>query len=327
MMIRNVVTLAAAVLFLALPFTVSAGASLDRGIELFETGDFAEARQDFEGVLQADDENHVALYYLARIGLVNENHDDAIDQLRKAVKLDETNSIYRTWLGRAYIEKLQNASFFEQGVLAGRALDNLKKAVELDPSNIEARIYLGEYYLNAPSIGGGSKKKAREQALEVQKYDTLQGNWMLARIYMMDEEHDAAIVKLKACVEADPANMEYRYQLGMLYQKLERYEETFTVLEQICEIDPDASGALYQIGRTAVFSATNIDRGIECLQIYLTKEVEPGYPGYDGAHWRLGMLHEHKGDVAPARMEYETAIQINPEQDNYRDALEKLDKD
>ena len=326
-MIRDVLTLAAAILLLALPSAVSAGASLDRGIELFEAGEFPEARQSFEGVLDDDGENHAAMFYLARIELMDENHDGAIDQLRNAVKLDQTNSNYQTWLGRAYIEKLQNASHFEQGVLAGRALDSLKKAVKLDPSNIEARMYLGEYYLNAPSIGGGSKKKAREQALEVRKHDPLQGDWMLARIYIMNEEYDAALAKLKTCVGADPANIEYQYQLGMLYQQLKRYEETFEVLEGICVIDPDARGALYQIGRTAVFSGTNVDRGIECLEIYLTKDVESGYPGHDGAHWRLGMLYEHKGDVATARAEYETAMQINPEQDNYRDSLEKLDKD
>ena len=121
--------------------------------------------------------------------------------------------------------------------------------------------------------------------------------------------------------------MEYRYQLGMLYQQLERYEATFDALEHICEIDPGALGALYQIGRTAAFSGTNLDRGIECLQVYLTKDVKPGYPGYDGAHWRLGILFEHKGDVATARTEYETAMRLNPEQDSYRDALEKLNGD
>jgi tetratricopeptide (TPR) repeat protein len=293
---------------------------------LFETGDLAAAEKSFKDALEADGENHAALFYLGRIALADEDIDGAIDQLRQAVKLNETDSDYRTWLGRAYIAKLQTVSFFEKGVVAGRALENLKKAVDLDPSNIEARISLGGYYLNAPSIAGGSTKKAREQAEEVLKYDAVEGNSMLARIHIKNEEYDHAIEKLDVCIEAKPDNIEYRYHLGMLYQQLERYDETFDVFEQVLEIDPDNRAALYQIGRTAAFSGTNIDRGIECLRVYLEKDVESGYPGYDGAHWRLGMLFEHRGDVARARTEYETAVRLNPEEDRYGESLKELDE-
>lgn len=324
-MTTNMFRVASLIALLAFPLGLVAGESLDHGIQSFESGNFTEAKKSFEGILETNSENHTALYYLGRIDLADEDLDGAIDRLRKAVKLDETNSSYRTWLGRAYIAKLQTVSFFEKGVLAGRALENLQKAVELDPTNIEARISLGGYYLSAPSVAGGSRKKAREQAEEVIKHDTLEGNWMFARIHIKDKEYDRAIEKLSACVEAKPDNIEYRYHLGMLYQELERYDETFEVFEEILEADPDNRGALYQIGRTAVFSGTNVDRGIECLRKYIEYDVEPGYPGYDGAHWRLGMLFEHKNDLATARTEYETAVRLNPDEERYSESLKSLD--
>ena len=299
-------------LLLALPSFLLAGESLDQAIALYEQGDLTAAKQSFTNILDADAEDHAALFYLGRIALAEQDLDGAIEQLQKAVKLNGTDSNYRTWLGRAYIQKLQTVSFFEKGVLSGRALDNLKKAVELDPSNIEARISLGGYYLNAPSIAGGSKKKALEQAEEVVKYDALEGNWMLARIHIKNEEYDEAIAKLGACIDAKPDNIEYRYHLGMLYQELERYEEAFEVFEAVVEIEPDNRSVLYQIGRTAAFSGTNLDRGIECLDRYLTMEVTPGNPGYDGAHWRLGMIYEHSGDLAMARTEYENRGRAQP---------------
>ncbi len=253
--------------------------------------------------------------------------DGAIGHFKKAVELDETDSMYRTWLGRAYIAKLQTVSFFEKGILSGRALEQLQKAVKLDPTNVEARVTLAGYYLNAPSIAGGSKKKARAQAEEIVKYDEVRGNWILAGVLIKDEQYDAAIEKLEGCIEAQPDNIEYRYRLAMLYLQLEQYDKTFAEFEEVLRIDPQAAGALYQIGRTAVFSGTNLDRGIQCLQEYLTIEVQPGYPGYDGAHWRLGMLYEHKGDAAIARTEYETASRLNPDDDKYRDSLNELAKD
>jgi tetratricopeptide (TPR) repeat protein len=316
--------IASVILLMAFPPGLLAVNSLDRGIELFEAGDLPAAKESLEGVLEADSENHAALFYLGRIALAEEDLDGAIGRLQQAVKLDGDDSAYRTWLGRAYIAKLQTVSFFERGVLSGRALEHLQKAVELDPSNVEARITLGGYYLSAPPIAGGSKKKAREQAEEVLKHDAVEGNAMLARIHIKDEEYDQAIEKLSACVEAKPDNIEYRYHLGMLYQQLERYENAFEAFEEILAIDPEDRAALYQIGRSAALSGLNTDRGIECLTVYLAKDVKPGYPGYDGAHWRLGMIFEHKGDVATARTEYETAVRLNPDEDRYKESLEAL---
>jgi tetratricopeptide (TPR) repeat protein len=312
---------------LAIPAELSAAQSLGEAVEMFETGEFTAAKTSFEAVVETDGENHAALYYLGRIALIDEDLDGAIEHLRRAVKLEEDDSVYRMWLGRAYIAKLQTVSFYEKGMLAGRALENLQKAVELDPSNIEARITLGSYYLNAPSIAGGSKKKAREQAEVVVTHNPVEGNAMLAGIHIKDKEYDQAIEKLNACIEAKPDNLEYRYQLGMLYQELERYDETYAAFEEIVAIDPDNVAALYQIGRTAAMSGTNTDRGIACLRAYLEKEVQPGYPGYDGAHWRLGMLYEHQGNVPVARSEYELAVQLNPDEDRYNDSLKKLDEE
>ena len=253
--------------------------------------------------------------------------DGAIAQFRKAVESDENDSMCRTWLGRAYIAKLQTVSFFERGVLSGRALEQLQVAIKLDPTNVAARTTLAGYYLNAPSIAGGSKSKAREQAEEIIKYDEVQGNWILSGVLVKEGQYDEAVNKLETCVEAQPDNIEYRYRLAMLYQELELYDSAFVEFEDLLRIDPMAAGALYHIGRTAAFSRTNLDRGIECLQKYVTLPVVPGHPGYDAAHWRMGMLYEHKGDVSRARAEYESALTLNPNDSKYRDALNELAKE
>jgi tetratricopeptide (TPR) repeat protein len=252
------------------------------------------------------------------------DNDGAIDYLKKAVEQDESNSMYRTWLGRAYIAKLQTSSFMEKGILSGRALEQLRKAVDLDPANVEARVTLAGYYLNAPSIAGGSKKKAREQAEEIVKYDEVRGNWLLARVLIKEERFEEAIEMINACISADPGNADFRYQLAMVYQQLERWNECFVELEAVLAIEPDAAGAIYQIGRTAALSGENTDRGIECLERYLTLEVLPGYPGHDGAHWRLGIIYEMRGDSEMAKEHFETAIRLNPDEERYRKSLNEL---
>lgn len=316
------------ILLIAIAATpVRAAAGQDAGRAAFESGDYAAAARLFEAAIAADENDPVGHYYLGRIALVDDEADLAIDHLKRAVALAEDSSTYRSWLGRAYIAKLQTVSFFEKGVISGRALEQLEKAVELDPANIEARISLGGYYASAPSIAGGSRKKALEQAQEVIKYDPVQGNAMMASVHMKKGEFDQAIEKLEFCIDARPDNVDYRYQLGMIHQQEKRYDEAFAAFEAALDIDPGNRAVLYQVGRTAAFSGQNTARGIECLEKYLTLELAPGYPDYAGAHWRLGMIYEHRSDPERARDEYETAVRLDPGSDNYRDSLKNLDND
>jgi len=44
-----------------------------------------------------------------------------------------------------------------------------------------------------------------------------------------------------------------------------------------------------------------------------------------GAHWRLGMLYEIKGDKAAAKKHYEQALALDPNNDNARKSLEALE--
>ena len=46
-----------------------------------------------------------------------------------------------------------------------------ERAVELDPKNSEARADLAEFYIEAPSIVGGGKDKARAQAEALAGFD------------------------------------------------------------------------------------------------------------------------------------------------------------
>jgi uncharacterized protein HemY len=72
------------------------------GIQLFETKKFPEAKKYFESYTNNNKNDPVAASYLGRIFLREENYEKAITWLEKAIKLDENNSDYHLWLGRAY---------------------------------------------------------------------------------------------------------------------------------------------------------------------------------------------------------------------------------
>ncbi len=105
---------------------------------------------------------------------------------------------------------------------------------------------------------------------------------------------------------------------------LDRQYET---LRRVLDIEPDNFTALYQVGRYAARSGKRLEEGRAALERYVA-EATPG--SFDvsvaGAHWRLGMIAEHRGDRAAAREEYERALAADPDFANARRALDRLNQ-
>lgn len=115
-------------------------------------------------------------------------------------------------------------------------------------------------------------------------------------------------------------------QLGFTYQNKQKYEQAFTAFEDLIKVYPNYYPAYYQVGKTAVLSKTNLERGIACLQEYLKHPAEEDQPTHANANFRLGGLWEHKGDKQSAQKEYETALKLDPNYQEAKNALENLKK-
>ncbi len=254
------------------------------------------------------------------------NYDKAIDTFSKASSKDKNNSMIWLWLGKAYIGKVNTASIFWKMRKGRKMKDFFIKAVDLDPENLEAREYLGGYYLNAPSIVGGDKDKAIEQAKEIKKRDYLKGSLFFAQIHEVMERDDEAEAIYMELIESDSTNTHVQYSYGMFHQSRENYTAALWQFENSILADSTNMNAYYQIGRTSVFSGENLNRAIECLVIFLDHPHMKDTPKYESAHWRLGMLYEHKGMIEAARNEYKSALAINPDHKETKNALKNLRK-
>lgn len=87
---------------------------------------------------------------------------------------------------------------------------------------------------------------------------------------------------------------------------------------------PGDLGALYQLGRSAALSGTQLERGEAALRAYLERPRRPELPSHVGAHWRLGQILLARGDREGARREFEEALRLDPKNVDARKALEGL---
>ena len=309
-------------------FPSNISSEIEEGKNSFEAKNFDGAKGIFKKVLNENDESAIANYYFARILFEEKNYDEAIDFFKEAVEFDNKNSNYYLWLAKAYTSEINNVSFISKGIYSSKAMSNLEESIKIDPNNIEARQYLAMFLFRAPAIGGGDKDEAWKQADKIFELDKQQGLTIKAQFYQIEEQFDKALEIFNEQIILDPKNVKLYYSVGLIYQSQKSFDKAFESFEKALKIDKTAYASMYQIGRTAVFSSSNLDKGIIALTNYIENaEIKDNLPAIDGAHWRLGSIYKLKGDKVKAREHYEMAIKLNPDNDSYKESLEAMNNE
>jgi len=264
----------------------------------------------------------------AKKEIKNKKYEEAIEILEELIQTNENNWEHHHWLGIAYLEstKSPGTGMIKAMKKFKKAKKNLIKSVELNPENIDAREQLAYSFYFPPKIAGGNKKKALEHLAEIKKRDSKKGLEISIEFFLFDEKYEKAEQKCKEFIKQYPDDLDILHQLGMIYQQKKDYEKAFESFEKIIKKDSTALNSLYQIGRTAVFSDQNLDRGVECMKLFLQSEPDENSPSLDAAHWRLGMIYEKQGKLDLAEAEFEEALIINPKDKDYKKSLKKLRK-
>ena len=94
----------------------------------------------------------------------------------------------------------------------------------------------------------------------------------------------------------------------------------------IAENHPEAALALFQIGRAAAESDTQLDLAKRCLAQYVADVTSANRPHLEWAHFYLGRILALEGDTDLARGEYASALRIVPGFKPAADALKNLSK-
>ena len=299
----------------------AANGKTEEAVRLFEARQVTQARPLLEAAVREDPSDARAAFYLGRALLSADEVDKAVEWIEKAVALDGGQVEYHLWLGRAYGSKAMRASVFQQPSLAGRVRREFERASALDPDNLEARFGLVEFYLRAPGVMGGSLAKAKEQAKQISARDPLQGHRAAGRVAEHEKRFDDEAQEYSAALRDFPESPEPHYWMADFYERRKDYARAFEIYEKLLEKRPEEWNACYQIGRIAVVSGERLDRGAECLTLYLSHTPGADEPSLASAHFRLGLLYEKKRAKDLARAEYTAALELDPTLKDARKAL------
>jgi tetratricopeptide (TPR) repeat protein len=313
----------AAVSLLVLPAAAGAApAAIDSLESLMKQGDYPGARALAEGMLASDPDNARALIILSQVYLTEEKGPPAVDAAKRAVEIEPSVADYRLWLARAYLLRAGQSTLLSLWY-ARKGKGEYEKAVELDPDNVQIRLELCLYYLLAPGIAGGNGGRAREEAAKIEEQSPLFGAYAWASVWEREKELDRAEQTLMRAVELDTTSTrQAMYALGYFYHRNRRLADARAVFEEILAENPDDTNAMYHIGTTYLLEEKELDRAEELLNVYLESAPKPDQPTHAMAHWRLGMVYELKGEKDLAIEHLEKAVQLNPENREFRATLD-----
>ena len=284
------------------------------------------ALHDLDARIQKDRNDAAAHNAICRLYFQLENWDEAIHACEKAIDLDPQNSEFHQWLGRSYGEKAENAGSLKAFSLVRKVKAEFERAVALGKDNLSAHADLAEFYIEAPSIMGGDKTKARKLAEVVMQRNPAQAHYMLGRLEEKHGARDRAEKEYKAAIEASGNLAVYWVDLASFYRRGGRMNDMESTVNKSQEARLEAAIALFDAATLLLQSGRNFPGAIQMFRQYLAanKFSEDG-PAFR-AHYRLGMLLEKQGDAQNAAREYRAALALASQYHPAQDALARVSR-
>lgn len=298
---------------------------LQQAVRLFHAQEVEAAEELLLAAGKEQPENAKAAFYLGRVYLERGRSKAAVEALERATRLDPESSDYQFWLAEALVARIGEVAFFFKLRVAKRMRKAYEKAVELDPENLEARVAVARYHSEAPPAAGGSAERAATELAEIERRDPALAHVTRGLIHERLGRAEAVEGELRAAVEADPGSVLGWRELGLFFQRRERWEEAQRAFAEVLACVPDDSVALFESARSAIAIAERQLRNAEdALLGYL--QLEPGPeptvlsegepPRRADAYEKLRRVYERQGrpelTVPPFPWRPRAAQKLNP---------------
>jgi tetratricopeptide (TPR) repeat protein len=234
-----------------------------------------------------------------RVRYTLQQWDAAASECEEAVRLDDGNSNYHLWLGRALGERADRASFLSAFSLGKRVRAEFEQAVKLDPRNAPALSDVGEFYREAPGIVGGGLDKAENIAGQLDKIDPARAHELRAAIAESRKDDATAEQELKQAIAAS-AHPAFQWTvLASFYEHRQRWPEMEDAIHNCATAaakDRTAGVALYDGAGVLIRAKRDPELAAKMLQQYQAGDSKTEEAPAFIAHYRLARLLQELGD-------------------------------
>ncbi len=267
--------------------------------------------------------DEIAIWYLANVS--------TNDKTKREVAITKTDTCIAALPKSARchhaVGMLYGAAALSSGPLdmmkyASRIKEEFLLAVELDPGNFEARRDLTQYYLQAPGIAGGSVRKAINNADEMGKINPVLGKFLRSDVHVYEKEFDQAETLLAGIKpgtdeQTNDGLTQAWSSLGFALIADKQYAKAQALFARLVVAEPNNAAAHFGLGR-AQLESNALDAAIASLEHALRIDSKLG------AHYRLGIAYQQKGDKPKAIAAYQQFLSYVPAGKSADDAKKRL---
>lgn len=248
--------------------------------------------------------------------------DEAIVLYKKLVERKPNDANLHYKYGGALGMKALSVSKIKALGIIGDVKDAFLKAAELDPNHIDTRWALVELYMQLPGIIGGSKSKSFKYANELEVLSKVDGYLAKGYIYEYDDEPELAEKYYKLAIETGGSLTCYD-KLTDLYEKEKQPDKAITNLEASGE-KHQRNAMHYQIGKVCAEYNIKLEKGEQCLLVYIEN-----YSAKDGvpkawAYYRLAQIYKFKKNKEDALKWIDKAIVDLPKIDVFKEEKSEI---
>ncbi|MGA9584733.1 MAG: tetratricopeptide repeat protein [Terracidiphilus sp.] len=257
-----------------------------------------------------------------RVFFALEQWDAAESECQQAVNMEENDSDFHMWHGRALGEKADHAWFGSAFSLAKRARMEFEEAVRLNSQNAAALADLGEFYYEAPSVVGGGAAKADEVAVRLDRVDQERAHELRGRIAESRTDYGTAERELKEAI-AVSKHPAFRWMtLASFYSRRQRWDDMKIALRtgrKAAQSDPQSAAALFNGASMLERFKIDLSSAAQMFRDYLTSSSKNEDAPVFVAYTRLARVEMSLGDLGSAQRERAAALALAH---TYRPALD-----
>lgn len=296
------------------------------GDQFFREGDCQAAQAHYKAAFEEDPKNAVAAMKAAKCLWKLSFSTEALEWLNKAIRKDpkliEAYVLMADYDSQRYdftaaskiLSNAYKVNSKSPDVYRGYAMIELrrgnptgaitwgKKALQLYENDVETQILMAEAYLaaNDYKLGYNYAAKAVEIDVNHRKAQTV-----YAETLMGLEGVDVAIDYLLKLIASYPLVIEYRLELGKIYEKDERYDEAEEVFRQIAKIEDKPKEAYMELAK--VLKAQNrLNEAIDYLLRAAVLDPADADPIY-----QTGLIYLDTGKGHEALEQFQRVLKIN----------------
>jgi tetratricopeptide (TPR) repeat protein len=305
-----------------------ASGGIKAGEAAYEAGEYPKAAQLLQAAASEQPQNAHIQLLLTKTHLEMQQWEAAIKSGERAVELEPKSSVYHEWLGRAYGERADHASFMSALGFAKKTRKEFETAVELDSNNFTARQAVIEFDCAAPGMAGGGEEKAVPEIAEIAALDAAEGHYAKGNCRRQKKDFAVADVEFGKALDGRLKSAERVFDIGDYAVRHEEAAMLVNVANQGAKVSPGDPRAKFYRAVALVIEKQNAAEAEKQLAEYIKVARErTGYPRVSTAHYWLGRLFESEGKVGPARSEYEAAAKEDPKNKLAQEAVKRVKKE